>query len=86
MVTGIVAESELLNDTCRVLLSKKDRSHESVRMFDVRYSNYFSSRLYANTSVTSYYITLHYITSFHTPITPTVTNGASTKSFQMDVI
>ena len=23
------------------------------RMFDVRYSNYFSSRLYANTSVTS---------------------------------
>ena len=29
-----------------------------------------------------YYITLHYITSFHTPITPTVTNGASTKSFK----
>ena len=28
------------------------------------------------------YITLHYITSFHTPITPTVTNGASTKSFK----
>ena len=27
------------------------------------------------------YITLHYIPSFHTPITPTVTNGASTKSF-----
>ena len=26
----------------------------------------------------SFYITLHYITSFHTPITPTVTNGAST--------
>ena len=29
-----------------------------------------------------HYITLHYITSFHTPITPTVTNGASTKSFK----
>ena len=28
------------------------------------------------------YITLHYITSFQTPITPTVTNGASTKSFK----
>ena len=27
-------------------------------------------------------ITLHYITSFHTPVTPTVTNGASTKSFK----
>ena len=25
---------------------------------------------------------LHYITSFHTPITPTVTNGASTNSFK----
>ena len=25
---------------------------------------------------------LHYITSFNTPITPTVTNGASTKSFK----
>ena len=29
-----------------------------------------------------HYITLHYIPSFHTPITPTVTNGASTKSFK----
>ena len=29
-----------------------------------------------------HYITLHYITSFQTPITPTVTNGASTKSFK----
>ena len=29
-----------------------------------------------------HYITLHCITSFHTPITPTVTNGASTKSFK----
>ena len=28
----------------------------------------------------SSFITLHNITSFHTPITPTVTNGASTKS------
>ena len=27
-------------------------------------------------------ITLHYITSFQTPITPTVTYGASTKSFK----
>ena len=27
-------------------------------------------------------ITLHYITSFRTPFTPTVTNGASTKSFK----
>ena len=27
-------------------------------------------------------ITLHYITSFHTPVTPKVTNGASTKSFK----
>ena len=27
-------------------------------------------------------ITLHYITSFHTPITPTVTNDASTKSLK----
>ena len=25
---------------------------------------------------------IHYITSFHTPLTPTVTNGASTKSFK----
>ena len=32
--------------------------------------------------ITLHYITLHYITSFHTPITPTVTNGASTKSFK----
>ena len=30
----------------------------------------------------AFYITLHYITSFQTPITPTVPNGASTKSFK----
>ena len=28
-------------------------------------------------------ITLRYITSFHTPVTPTVTNGASTKLFKV---
>ena len=32
--------------------------------------------------ITLHYITLHYITSFHMQITPTVTNGASTKSFK----
>ena len=31
---------------------------------------------------TLHYITLHYITSFHTPVTPKVTNGSSTKSLK----
>ena len=41
-----------------------------------------SSRLLSKGSRRSMYITLHYITSFQTPVTPIVTNGASTKSFK----
>ena len=41
-----------------------------------------AARLAANKRDKLHYITLHYITSFQTPLTPTVTNGASTKSFK----
>ena len=38
--------------------------------------------VYIISSWKSSFYFIHYITSFHTPVTPTVTNGASTKSFK----